>query len=147
MLLSRPTIAGTLASLGETEASSAGEPLAEGYPSRAVTDYTSGEVFGPPPPPLPQQLLSAHASRNSRPKGGTKVRWLSPANVVRISGKMWPYFPERAAPGQNGVRAHLVISRPGLGRTNLWMDNNGNTTSGTYAGVYRFGRIAYLKMV
>lgn len=117
MLLSRPTIAGTLASLGETEARSAGEQLAEGYLSRAVTDYTSGEVCGPPPPPLPQPLLSAHASKNSRPKGGTKARWLSPANVVRISGKMWSYYPERALPKANSRRAHHAAALMAPSRT------------------------------
>lgn len=33
----RPYVGATLPSLGETEANSAGEQLAEGYPSRAVT--------------------------------------------------------------------------------------------------------------
>jgi hypothetical protein len=81
MLLSRPTIAGTLALLGETEASSAGEQLAEGYPSRAVTDPTSGEVFGPPQPPscgrycppMPQKTPARRAER--KPVGPALPMW------------------------------------------------------------------------
>ncbi len=97
MLLSRPTIAGTLASLGETEASSAGEQLAEGYLSRAVTDYTSGEVFGPPLPPSIRRYCPLMPQKTPARRAEQTAHWLSPANVVRISGKVWSYYPERAA--------------------------------------------------
>lgn len=60
MLLSPLCIAATLTSFGETEASSAGEQLAEGYPSRAVTDARCGRPSGLPAPsrycpPMPQK--------------------------------------------------------------------------------------------
>ncbi len=86
-------VAATLSSLGETAASAAGEQLAKGYPSRAVTDLRQGRPSGLPTP-IP--LLSVHASENSRRRRneGPVAR---PAEVARISGKMWPYFPERAA--------------------------------------------------
>ena len=63
MLLSLPRIAATLTSLGETEASSAGEQLAKGYPSRAVTALRRGRPSG-----LPTPLLSAYASKKLPPK-------------------------------------------------------------------------------
>jgi hypothetical protein len=71
MLLSPARIAGTLTSLGETEASSAGEQLAKGYPSRAVTDLRRGVGFraSPPPsanrycPPMPQKTPAEEHER------------------------------------------------------------------------------------
>jgi hypothetical protein len=84
MRLNRPYIGATLPSLGETEASSAGEQLAEGYPSRAVTDVRRGR---PPGLPAPTPLLSAHASKNSRPEGGASAAW-------QVSSR-WPEFPEK----------------------------------------------------
>jgi len=63
VLLKRCGVAATLPSLGETEASYAGEQLAKGYSSRAVTDLRRGRPSGLPTP-IP--LLSAHASKNSR---------------------------------------------------------------------------------
>jgi hypothetical protein len=102
MLLSPPRIAATLTSLGETEASSAGEQLAKGYPSRAVTDLRRGRLPGLPAPypacaPIPrritQPLLFVYASKNSRRRpndwperrgrrGGNNLR----KNVARIPG-------------------------------------------------------------
>ncbi len=99
MLLSRPTIAGTLASLGETEASSAGEQLAEGYLSRAVTDTTSGEACGPPQPPsihrycplMPQKTPARRAER--KPIGSALPTWSE--------------FPEKCG--------HIIRNAHGLG--------------------------------
>ncbi len=67
-------IAATLPSLGETEASSAGEQLAEGEPGRAVAGLRLGRPSGLPatypasgvdPGRIHPPLLSAYASRNS----------------------------------------------------------------------------------
>ena len=96
MLLSRPTIAGTLASLGETEASSAGEQLAEGYLSRAVTDTTSGEVFGPPNP-HPSAVTVRSCLKKLPPKAERMACWPCPLR--------WPEFPENC--GHVFRNAHL----------------------------------------
>ena len=95
MLLSPPRIAATLTSPGETEANSAGEQLAKGYPSRAVTDLRRGRPSG-----LPTTLLSAYDPKNSR-RRRNESRCASGfgglGNVAIISGKQWQKFPERAA--------------------------------------------------
>ena len=82
MLLKRCGVAATLPSLGETEAGSAGEQLAKGYPSRAVTDVRPGRPSGLPAPfrycpSMPQKTPA---------EGGTKSPLASHVNVAIISG-------------------------------------------------------------
>ena len=96
MLLKLCCTAVTLPSLGETEARSAGEQLAEGYLSRAVTDRTSGGAFGPHQPPSIRRYCPLMPQKTPARRAERIARWLSPANVVRISGKVWSYYPERA---------------------------------------------------
>lgn len=94
MRLNRLRDAATLPSLGETEASSAGEQLAEGYPSRAVTDVRRGRLPG-----LPAPLRYCPSMPQKTPaEGGADGLLAGAAEVARISGRMWPYFPERASP-------------------------------------------------
>ncbi len=100
MCLSPPQVADKLSLLGETEASSAGEQLAKGYPGRAVTDFRSGGPAGLPGP-LPPAVIVRHASKNSRPKGGTK----RPPSQTAAASSMWSEFPEKC--GQNFRNAHL----------------------------------------
>ena len=84
MFLKRCGIAATLRSLGETEASSAGEQLAKGYLSRAVTDGTSGEAFGSPHPhPVTVRLCL----KKLPPKAERIVCWTRPPR--------WSEFPEK----------------------------------------------------
>lgn len=93
MRLNRSPVAATLPALGETEASSAGEQLAKGYPSRAVTGLRRGEALGPPHPhPVIVRLCLKKLPPKAERMGGRP----RPAKVARISGKMWPYFAERA---------------------------------------------------
>ncbi len=120
--ITRTRIIFACASLGETEASSAGEQLAEGYPSRAVTDHTPGEVFGPPQPPSIRRYCPLMPQKTPARRAERIARWLSPANVVRVSGKVWSYYPERASsavlhtcqqhgtPGQRLTATDLIVS-------------------------------------
>ena len=79
--LMSPCITTRLPPLGETEASATGEQLAKGYPSRAVTDCRRGRPSYLPPSSFPSPSLSAYASKNSRPKGGTG----------RMTPSAWPH--------------------------------------------------------
>lgn len=86
MYLSSSDVSATVRMLGETEASSAGEQLAKGYPSRAMTNRRQGRPSGLPVP-FPHPSLTVHAFKNSRPKSGTSGK-LGPH-------KKWPEFPEK----------------------------------------------------
>ena len=81
MLLSLRCIAATLPALGETEASSAGEQLVEGYPSRAVTDRRRGR---PPSLPAPYQpaVTVRPCLKKLPPKAERLACWPALAKVV-----------------------------------------------------------------
>jgi hypothetical protein len=114
MLLSLFHLPVTVELLGETEASSAGEQTAEGYPAGAHRD--DGLVVGSsiptttfaPPHRIDRPL---HAFLNSRPKGGTNSEWAS-VEVAIFSGTKWPYFPEpaRARTGRR-IACKIVSNR------------------------------------
>jgi hypothetical protein len=95
--LSSSEVSATVQLLGETEASSAGEQLAEGYPSRAMTNRRQGR-----PPGLPALFLASVIGRPCLQKLPPEGRNRKPSGcsekVVRISGNMWSYFPEPARP-------------------------------------------------
>ena len=88
--LSRPEATGTLAMLGETDAGSAGEQPAEGYPSRTVTTERSGRPSG-----LPTCHCSSMPEKTPA-EGGT--------NTASAAMSMWQEFPEKR--GKNSRNPH-----------------------------------------
>ena len=97
MCLSSSNDSDTVRTLGETEASSAGEQLAEGYPSRAMTDLRQGRPPGLPAP-FPPSVIGRPCLQKLPPEGRNGWPTGRSEKVVRISGKMWSNFPERAKP-------------------------------------------------
>jgi len=103
----------TVELLGETEANSAGEQTAEGYPAGAHRDDGLGVGSSIPtltftPPHRIDRPL--HAFLNSRPKGGTNSEW-APSKVAIISGTKWPYFPEPASHTERIPTRELIRRR------------------------------------
>ena len=68
-------VAAILRSLGETEASPAGEQLAKGYPSRAVTDLRRGR---PPGLPAPYPVCAPTLSMKGIPRSSIHFSRIHP---------------------------------------------------------------------
>lgn len=68
----------------------------QGIPEPGGDGFASGEAPKPPQPPSTIRHCPFMPQKTPAPRAERTARWLTPAKVARISGRMWPYFPEPA---------------------------------------------------